>query len=356
MSFVDRAKERFHRARGRYPLLDHLVVTVQHYGSTQGAANAGNITYFGFLSFFPLLAIAFAVVGVVSQVYPDAQEQLETALRDVFPGIIGNGDGQISLTTFQDAAGAAGLVGVVGLLYSGLNWLSAMRQGLEHVFDLEPVETASFVGGKLRDLVTLGAVGVVLILSVAISTTVTGFSDDLRRAVQLDEVPGTGILVGAVGVLVGVAASTVLFMAIFKLLADPDVPLGALRRGAMFSAIGFEALKLLATYLLASAAQSPAAAVFGTALVLVVWIHYFAVVTLMGASWAETSPLTLEARAEDLEAEALAEAEQMLQVRWGPSAPADEEAVERPEEVTTIVRSAVTFGAITLLLRRMFKD
>ena len=34
------------------------------------------MTYFAFLSFFPILALAFFVVGYIAQVYPDAQNNL----------------------------------------------------------------------------------------------------------------------------------------------------------------------------------------------------------------------------------------------------------------------------------------
>lgn len=356
MSLIDRAKERFQRARERRVWLDHLALTVQHYLDAQGPANAGNITYFGFLSFFPLLAIAFATVGLIARIFPEAKGSLVTALKDVFPVIIGDEEGQISLETFEGAAGAAGIIGVAVLLFLGLNWLSAVRAGLEHVFDLVPQETPNFFLGKLRDLLSLGAVGTVLIASVAISSTVTAFSRQVREALGLDLVPGTGLLITALGVALGVAASTLLFIVLFRLLANADVPFRALVHGAMFSAIGFEALKLVASSLLALSTRSAAAAVFGTALVLIVWISYFARVTLLGASWAETSPIAVAARAEAAEKEALAEADQMLQVEWGPNAPDDEETVDRPDEVVTIVRSAVTFAAITLLLRRAFRQ
>jgi len=193
-SIADRATRWYTRARERRPLLDHLVLTVEHYTATQGPANAGNITYFGFLAFFPLLAIGFATVGIVSRVYPDAQDALITALGDVFPGIIGEGDGQISVSTFEGAVGTAGLIGLLGLVYAGLNWLSAMRSGFEHAFELAPQEVPNFVVGKLRDLITLAAVGTVLIASVALSTTVTGFSENVRSGLGLDQVPGTGLL------------------------------------------------------------------------------------------------------------------------------------------------------------------
>ena len=47
-------------ARRRSRLLDHTMNTLKHYGNVQGGVLAGAVTYFGFLSFFPILALAFA--------------------------------------------------------------------------------------------------------------------------------------------------------------------------------------------------------------------------------------------------------------------------------------------------------
>jgi len=352
VTVIDRAKDALVRARRRWSLLDHLVLTVQHYMKFGGAAQAGNITYFGFLSFFPILAIGFAVIGWVSAVYPDAESAMETAFAEALPGIIGTGEGQISLTDFQGAAATAGLIGAVGLLYAGLNWLSALRKGVQGVLDAHPDEVPGFVGGKLRDLVTMGALGIVLVLSVSVTGVATSAGDWLLGQLQLDGVPGTGFLLDLLGVLLGFAASTLLFFAMFRLLAAPDdIPPRALLHGALFSALGFEILKRLSFLLIGSVASSPAAAVFGTALVLVVWINYFARVTLLGASWAETSPITFDFRLPTQEAAALDEAVTIGQIEWGPEE--DDEQAQREPTLAGLVRAGVAFAAITVLIRRL---
>lgn len=354
MSLIDRAKDTLARARRRSPLLDHLILTVQHYTGCGGAAQAGNITYFGFLSFFPILAIGFAVVGWVSAVYRGAESAMETALDQALPGIVGTDEGQISLTDFQGAAAAAGLIGAIGLLYAGLNWLSALRAGVQGVFDVRPDDAPGFVGGKLRDLSTMAALGIVLVLSVTVTGAATGAGDWLLEQVGLDGVPGTGLLLYVLGVLLGFAASTLLFLAMFRLLAAPEnIPLRALLHGALLSALGFEILKRLSFLLIGSVASSPAAAVFGTALVLVVWINYFARVTLLGASWALTSPITVEANIPAQEAAALDEAETIAQIDWGPDEE-DRQQVRQEPVLVSLVRAGVAFAAITLLVRRLF--
>src|SRR3954464_11544756 len=119
-------KARVESLRRRGPLVDHVIAMIEHYGKVEGSLLAGAVTYFGFLSFFPLLALSFAVVGYTSNAYPDAQDSLVTAIQQIFPGIVTtNGAGNtISMNQIQDAANIAGIIGFVGVLYSGLNWVS----------------------------------------------------------------------------------------------------------------------------------------------------------------------------------------------------------------------------------------
>ena len=155
-------KERFtgwvERVRERRPFVDHLVRMQEHYGSVKASQQAGAVTYFAFLSIFPILAIAFFVVGKIAQVYPGAQQDLIDAINAVIPGLIEDGEtaGQISVENVEKAASTVGIFGALGLLYAGLGWLSAMRSALMVVFEQEQKEQPNFVVGKLRDLVVAG--------------------------------------------------------------------------------------------------------------------------------------------------------------------------------------------------------
>ena len=113
MSLVSGLKDRVERVRERRPLVDHAVRTVEHYGDVNGSALAAAVTYFAFLSFFPILALAFAVVGFVARAYGNADDDLVTAIDDVLPGIIGNGQGELPLSTFQDNAPGILSVGIL---------------------------------------------------------------------------------------------------------------------------------------------------------------------------------------------------------------------------------------------------
>ena len=297
-SLKERVSAAVDRLRERYPWLDHAVRMVQHYGTVNGNGQAGAVTFFGFLSFFPILALGFFVVGLLAHLYPDIKPQMVKELNALLPGVIGPEPGHIPLKTIEDYSGRVGLVGLVALLYSGLGWLSGLRQALEVMFVVPRQEQTNLVLGKLRDLGTLGLIGLTLLVSVTLSGAVTGFSGFILGWVGIDQtalVPK--ILLSVMGHVLAIVASTVLLLTMFKLLiTEAHVPRGALVRGALLGAVGFEVLKLGANLLLAQTKGNPAFQAFGVALILLVWINYFSRLIMYSVAWAYTSPAALEQR------------------------------------------------------------
>lgn len=292
-------QERLAALRERRPFVDHVVRMVQHFGEVKGSLQAGAVTYFAFLSFFPILALAFFVVGKVAKVYPRAKDDLVGAIDNVFPDLVGKGG--VPLSTIEEAAGAIALVGIVGVLYAGLGWITAMRAALVAVFELPSDEQLNFVLGKLRDLAVLLAIGSLLVVSVAVTGFVAGFADLLLGWLGLDT--QLDWLVKLLAFALGFVANVVLFFALFRLLGRPHAPARSLWSGAVLGAIAFEALKRLSFLLLASTQNQPAVQAFGIALILVVWINYFSRVVLYAAAWAHTTPAAREVQ-ERLELEA----------------------------------------------------
>lgn len=297
-SLKDRVTSALTRSRERLPWLDHILKMFSHYGVVNGNGQAGAVTFFGFLSFFPILALGFFVVGQLAQVYPEARSQLVQAIDELLPGVVGSAPGEIQLSTIEDYAGTVGLIGLVGVLYSGLGWLSGMRQALEVMFVVPRPERPNLILGKLRDLGTLGLIGVILLVSVALSGAVNGFSGQILEWVGIDpEATVPALVLSLIGHALAIIASTVLLLSMFKLLlVDSHVPRGALVRGALLGAVGFEVLKLAANLLLAQTRGQPAFQAFGVALILLVWINYFSRLVMYSAAWAYTAPQALAQR------------------------------------------------------------
>jgi membrane protein len=296
----ERATARVRRVRDRYPLVDHLVRMVRHYNTVNGNAQAGAVTYFGFLSFFPILALGFFAVGLLANVYPDLKSEIAAEVENLLPGVIGRDEGEIPLKTFEDYGGRVGVIGLLGVLYSGLGWLSGMRAALEVMFVLPRREQPNFVVGKLRDLGTLAVIGVTLIVSVVLTGLITGFSERILGWLGIDaDATVPNALLWLMGHALGVVASVVLLLGMFRLLASPHLPRHAMITGATLGAIGFEVLKSLAGFLISLTKGQASFQAFGVTLILVIWINYFSRLVMYAAAWSYTSPAAVDHRREE---------------------------------------------------------
>ncbi len=282
---------RIKRLRQRYPVFDHLMSMNEHYTDVQGSVLAGAVTYFGFLSFFPILALGFAVVGYISVYYPGARDSLVTAIQQIFPGIVSTSGepGTISLADIEGAKAAAGIIGFVGVLYSGLNWVSGLRTGLETAFKVPRREQPNFIVGKGIDLVALVIVGAILIVSVGVAGLVKGAADQILSWIGLADTVIGSPLIWVVGAVLGVASSTLLFFVMFRVLGRPEIPAKPVWHGALLGAVGFEVLKILVVNVIGGVGGS-ALAPLAIAITLIVWINYFSRLVMYGAAWSMTSP------------------------------------------------------------------
>ena len=283
-------KERLERIldslRARSSLVDHAVRSAEHYVAVNGSGLAAAVTYFAFLSIFPILALAFAVIGFISSAYPEAEDALVEAINSVLPGLVGGSYG-LPLATFRNNAPSVLSIGIVVALYSGLKWLSGMRKALGDVFEQPRLEQPGFVMGKLRDVVAMLTLGVVLLLSVTVSGVLTRVSRPILELVGLDE--SSAPLLWVLALALGIVFSTLLFLAFFKVLAAPQLPWRALWAGAVLGAVAFEVLKQFSSLVVQATRQQPAVQVFGIALVLLIWINYTSRVVIFSAAWAHTT-------------------------------------------------------------------
>jgi membrane protein len=339
VALKDRITQRVERVRKRRPFVDHLFRMAEHYGAVNGSLQAGAVTYFAFLSFFPILALAFAVIGYVAAVVPDAETDLVTAISDVLPGMVSRqeADGKIAISDIEAAAPGILTIGLLVMLYSGLGWISAMRNALMVVFERPVGEQPGFAKGKLRDLTALVLLGVILMVSVGVSGVITSLAEPVLDFFELEA--GTEPLLWILALALGLVANSLLFFAFFKLLGDPVDPSRSLWSGALLGAVGFELLKQLSRFLIASTTDQPAFKAFGIALILLVWINYFSRVVMYAAAWAHTSVEAREIR--DREALEQAKMQELTRVHLHEAPP--------PERARNRVAKSFAAGGATAL-------
>lgn len=234
-------KAMFQRLRRQRPLVDHLVRMFQRYQADTGDRLAAAVTFYWFLSLFPILLIAVYFTRLT--LGDDAGRQITTGLGPY----LGRPTAQAIAKVVQDSAGKAGLIGLVGTLLSGLGWIEALRAAIRTVWH-ESVSGGNIVTRKIADVIALVGLFAVIAASVVVSgaataatTSVLGF---LGLSASLGAETVTFVLSYALGALIDVA----IFLYLFVRLAKVSTPLRRVLKGAVFGAIGFEVLKFAGAF------------------------------------------------------------------------------------------------------------
>jgi membrane protein len=274
------------RAREKRPALDHLIRAFGRYQADAGDRQAAAVTFFGFLSFFPILALATSVLS-----YALGDEAVGTVVREVnnyAPGLAEQLQLEDILTDNRKA-GAAGLIGLVGLLYSGLGWVDALREAIRVVWH-HNVKEGNFLVKKAKDVVVLAGLGVTVLLSIGISAATGAFSDKALELVGLDTNAIAGVITTVVGIALGLATSTALFTYLFWRLPKVQSPFRRIIKGALLAGVLFEVLKRVGALYIERTTENPLYGSFAVIVGLLVWINIVSRMLLICAAWTVTAP------------------------------------------------------------------
>jgi membrane protein len=273
--------------RARYGWLDHLVRAGTRYTERHGDHYAAAITFFSVLSVVPLLMIAFAVAGYVLFFNPALLDELQAAITENVPGNLAD-----TINPIVDQAisqrGAVGIIGLLGALYSGIGWMSNLREALSEQWAQVP-ETPALPKRLLFDLLALLGLGVALVGSFAITGIASGLAETVLELVGLAEQGWAIILLRVLGVVLGLVANWLIFLWVIARLPREHATLRSAARAALFGAVGFEVLKQVMTYYLASVTTSPSGAVFGSLLGLLVFTFFVSRFIVFITAWAATA-------------------------------------------------------------------
>jgi membrane protein len=273
--------------RARYEWLDHLLRAATRYSERHGDHYAAAITFFSVLSLVPLLMIGFAVAGYVLFFNPDLLRELQDGIaKNVPPGL-----GDVINPTIEQAIAARAAVGIVGLLaalYSGIGWMSNLREALSEQWAQVP-QAPALPKRLLLDLLTLAGLGLALVGSFGITGFASGFAAGLLELVGLADEAWARFVLGVVAFLLGLAANWLIFLWVITRLPRQHATLRSAAKAALFGAVGFEVLKLIMTYYLTIVTASPSGAVFGSFLGLLVFVYFTSRFVLFVTAWAATA-------------------------------------------------------------------
>jgi membrane protein len=273
--------------REQHAWIDHLVRAGLRYNSRNGNHYAAAITYFSVLSLVPITMVAFAAAGFVLFFRPELLAELQAGIAKNVPA----GLESVIMPIVNGAIESRNAVGIIGLLaalYSGINWMSNLRDALSAQWGQVPAAPA-LPKRMFFDLLTLVGLGLALLASFAITGLASGFAATLLRLVGLDDEGWVPILFTVIGVVLGLLANWLIFLWVIARLPREHATMRSAAKAAVLGAVGFEVLKQVMTYYLASVTSSPSGAIFGPLLGLLVFAYFVSRFILLVTAWAATS-------------------------------------------------------------------
>jgi uncharacterized BrkB/YihY/UPF0761 family membrane protein len=180
------------RLQRRHGLLGFPYAVIKKYGDDDGGREAALITYYGFLSIFPLLLLAMAVL---SRVLADNPELRRRLIAEIVPSAL-RSTVENSVTTLPMST-VPFIVGLIGLLFSGTGVVFSAYQTLNHVAAVPRRLRAGFWSRYVR---VFGMLAMLLAGAVAVGalTVVVTALPGVPEAERAAAVLGSAVVIFAV--------------------------------------------------------------------------------------------------------------------------------------------------------------
>src|SRR4051794_1704757 len=176
---VERLKSWWRSVRAEHSSADVAAASWTRLGDTNGNLYAGAITYFSFLALFPLLLLGVSIVGFVLSGHPDTMQTLFDKITTNVPGSVGK-TLRDSIRSAIDSRTSIGIVGLAGVLLTGLGWIGNLRRAIDAIWARPPAQRP-FVKEKIGNLFILAGLGVGLLISLALTAAWTAATHEVLR-------------------------------------------------------------------------------------------------------------------------------------------------------------------------------
>jgi len=265
MSLGDRLSE-IDRAQQRTRGVRFIAAVVKKFSDDQAGQLAALVSYYAFVSIFPLLLVMVTVLGFVLQGNPSEQQRILNGTLGQFPIL----RDQLKLHSLKGSAIALA-VGIVVSLLAGLGVTNAAQNALNRIWDVPIKHRPNFLYARLRGLGTLAILGTLSI----VSTVAAGFVGAASH--------GAGAVLA--GVVVAFVVNLAMFMTAFKLLTAADIDWRVLLPGVIVAAFSWQLLQHLGGYYLDHELKrtGPLYGVFALVLGLLAWLYLGAQLTIFAA-------------------------------------------------------------------------
>lgn len=264
-NLLERTINRLDAFQQHHPVLALPYAVIKKYGDDEAGYQAALIAYYGFLSLFPLLIVATAIVQMISQHDVNLREQFLSSINYYFPALGSN------LADSIKSPSKTGLALAIGLLitfYGAKGVADALQHALNHVWGVPRHLRTGFPKSTLRSfsIIVFGGLGLLA------ASTITGYATSGSHSITLRVLMWSG----------GFLVLYLVFWSIFTFGSSARKRPVANIPGAFFAAVGLTVLQSVGTYIISRQlkGQTGLNAQFAVVLALLFWMYLQAQIVL----------------------------------------------------------------------------
>jgi membrane protein len=256
--------------------------TVHSFIEDEALSRGAAIAFYTVTSIAPVLLIVIAVAGLAF-----GQDAAENAIVAQLSDLMGSQTAKVLQSAVASAASKssgtiATIIGVITLMVTASGVFGEMQSALNAIWRAEPKGTtvSRLIRARAASLGLVAALGLLLIVSLAVSAALTAFGN------YLDAIPPLGkLLFPAMNFLVSLLPISILFAAIYKVLPDRHLEWRDVVVGGVVTAVLFNIGKSLIGWYIGSSAIASSYGAAGALIVLLLWIYYSIQLFLLGAEF-----------------------------------------------------------------------
>jgi membrane protein len=218
----------------RHSFVGFPYAVIKKYGDDEAANRGALITYYGFLSLFPLLLVLTSVLQLLFRSESHFREQVISKLVKYFP-VVGS-QLESNIHTFH-RAGLALIIGILITLYGARGGAMAFRNTLNHIWQIPRPQRGGFPLNIVKSLAIIFIAGAGLILATVLSSFATSL--------------GHSLLFSAFAVLISTFILLWMFMLIFNLsISTSRISYSDFLYGSITAAVGIQILQVLGGFII----------------------------------------------------------------------------------------------------------
>lgn len=250
--------------RRRNSFVDVVVETLDGFRRHLTGRNSAVLTYYGFLTLFPLFLAATTILGLLLESKPEWRDELVGSAVESVPFI---GDqiagGQIGTSWLALA------IGLAAALWGSMKAFVGLQVAYDDTWEIPLDDRAGFVAQRTRALIGLAVIGGAQVATVVLASLVA--EADLPRIGQVLLVLG------------GLAINLAIVGPMYRFLTSADTSWSMVLPGAVFTGILYTVIQMFGTQVTSELAKSDKYGELGSVLALLSWLSLHAVINLFGA-------------------------------------------------------------------------